>query len=170
LIRQVKKLITTFFYLGYIPLAPGTFGSIAGLLIYIILRHNIYLLTAAATLTVALGFCLSGQVAKLFNRQDPQQIVIDEISGMLISFSGLPNGLQAVPAGCPLFSGFSGIDWPWLIAGFAIFRILDIVKPFPANRFQAQGGSLGIMGDDIVAGIYTNLILRAWLMFTVGGL
>ena len=101
------------------------------------------------SLTMILGFLLAGGTAKLFIRRDPPQIVIDEINGMLISFLALPLGQVAMP-----------VDRLILIAGFVIFRILDVIKPYPANRFQRQQGSLGIMGDDIVAGIYTNLILR----------
>ena len=94
-----------------------------------------------------LGFYLSGKAAKLFNRRDPPQIVIDEINGMLITFLGLP------------------ADKVTLIAGFVIFRILDAVKPYPANRLHHQGGSLGIMGDDFIAGIYANFTLRLILSF-----
>ena len=80
--------------------------------------------------------------------------MIDEINGMLISFLGLSAAGAGIAA-----------DKLTLIAGFVIFRILDAIKPYPANRLQRRWGSLGIMGDDIVAGIYTNLILRLILSF-----
>jgi len=154
LVAQIKKLITTFFYLGYLPLIPGTFGSVVGLFIYIFLRENLYLLILVHCLIIISGFLLTGETAKLFNRRDPPQIVIDEINGMLISFLGLSAAGAGIAA-----------DKLTLIAGFVIFRILDAIKPYPANRFHRLRGSLGIMGDDIVAGIYTNLILRLILSF-----
>lgn len=151
----LTKLITTFFFLGYLPLIPGTFGSVAGLFIYFLLRENFFLLILLSFLIIISGFLLAGKAAELFNRRDPPQIVIDEISGMLVSFLALPVG-QA---------GFSGNEKSILLLGFIIFRILDAVKPYPANRLHRQKGSLGIMGDDLIAGIYTNLILRIALMF-----
>jgi phosphatidylglycerophosphatase A len=154
LIAQTKKLITTCFYLGYLPLIPGTFASVAGLYIYILFRESFYLLLLVHCLIIILGFLLSGKTAKLFNRRDPRQIVIDEINGMLIGFLGLSYGHLT-----------SGQDRLFLLSGFIIFRIFDALKPYPANRLQRIGGSLGIMGDDIVAGIYTNIILRALLIF-----
>jgi len=92
------------------------------------------------------GFILTGRVAKLFNRRDPPQIVIDEINGILISFLGIPT------------------DKLILLLGFIIFRLLDATKPYPANRLHRLGGSFGIIGDDIIAGIYTNFTLRLILL------
>jgi len=80
--------------------------------------------------------------------------VIDEINGMLIGFFALPYGHLGSPQ-----------DRLFLLSGFIIFRIFDALKPYPANRLQRLGGSLGIMGDDIIAGIYTNIILRILLIF-----
>lgn len=151
---QIRKLITTFFYLGYLPLIPGTFGSLASLFIYIGIRQNPYILILVSCLIIILGFVLSGQTAAEFKRRDPPQIVIDEISGMLISFLALP--------ACAVSGSFNRLT---LILGFLFFRIFDSLKPYPANKVHRLGGSLGIMGDDIIAGIYTNLVLRAVLIF-----
>ena len=89
------------------------------------------------------GFLLAGKTATIFNRHDPAQIVIDEVNGMLISFLGLSIENKLI-----------------LFTGFIVFRILDSIKLYPANLFHRKTGSVAIMGDDIVAGIYTNLILR----------
>ena len=97
---------------------------------------------------------MAGKTAKLFKRRDPPQIVIDEINGMLIGFLGLSFGQAGILA-----------DRLILLGGFIIFRIFDALKPYPANRLHRLDGSFGIMGDDIVAGIYTNLILRVLLIF-----
>ncbi|MBU1871695.1 MAG: phosphatidylglycerophosphatase A [Candidatus Omnitrophica bacterium] len=126
---------------------PGTFGSLAGFFIFIILKGNPYVLFSVTSLTLIMGFLLSGKAARLFSQSDSPRIVIDEVSGMLISFLGLPVALLA------------GLN-PALVSGFIIFRIIDTIKIYPANRFHRLQGSLGIMGDDIIAGLYTNLILR----------
>ncbi len=149
---SLKKLITSFFFVGYIPLIPGTFASLVGLFIYILLVKNLYILFFAHLIIVVLGFFLTGSVARAFNHRDPPQIVIDEVNGMLISFIGLPI----------LYLGRGGLI---LAIGFIVFRLFDIIKPYPINRLEQIKGSLGIMGDDIVAGIYTNLILRLILSF-----
>ncbi len=140
------KLVTTFFFVGYLPFAPGTFGSFAGLLLYAAVQFNIHLLAGVSALIIFLGFLLSGKAAKLFDHGDPSCVVIDEVAGMFIAVFGLPFKI------------------PVLVAGFIIFRIFDITKLPPANRFQLKRGSLGIMGDDLVAGVYTNFLLRAVLI------
>ena len=84
--RFLIKLITSFFFIGYLPLIPGTFGSIVGLCIFIFLRHNPVILLLVGCLIMIIGFCLCGRAAKLFGRRDPPQIVVDEITGMLIKY------------------------------------------------------------------------------------
>ena len=152
---KIKKLITSFFYIGYLPLMPGTFGSLAGLIIYIILRKNFTFLLCAELIIIILGFIFAGRAAKLINNPDPPQIVIDEVAGILISFTGLP------------LAGISNrlIYRLILPLGFIIFRIIDIVKLPPINRLHRGEGSLAIMGDDIIAGFYTHLALRFILFF-----
>ena len=152
--NKLKKIISSFFYIGYIPFASGTFASAAALAIYIITRNNFLLTLFIQIIILALGFILAGTSAKLFNRQDPSQIVIDEVNGMLLCFIALP---QVVVGSLE--------DKIILGSGFVIYRIFDIFKPYPANRLQRLSGSVGIMGDDIVAAIYTNLILRILLSF-----
>ena len=127
---------------------PGTFGSAIGLIIYVALGNSLFLFTLITALIILSGLFLADKASVAFNRPDPPQIVIDEIGGMLISFLGIL-----------VYNKFI------LLAGFVIFRILDIIKPYPANIFHRKRGSAGIMGDDIVAGIYTNLILRFILFF-----
>ncbi len=141
------KVAATFFYVGYLPLVPGTFGSIAGLILYFFLKGNSLLYLAAVLLIGFLGFVCSGRAEKIFATQDPKYVVIDEVTGMLISLAFLP------------------YDIKWVVIGFFLFRLLDTLKPFPASRFQRMHGSLGIMGDDIVAGIYCNIVLQIvfWL-------
>ncbi len=137
------KLFTTFFYVGFLPFIPGTFGSAAGIALYYLIKDNPYLYIGALFAVILLGFLFCGKAEEAFGRKDPKYVVIDEVAGMLLSLAFLPQ------------------DWRLVAMGFVIFRLLDTIKPFPATGLQDKHGSLGIMGDDLAAGIYTNLVLQA---------
>ncbi len=147
-INFLTNIITTFFCIGYIPVISGTFASFFAVAIYFILKANVLWLILAVLLILILGFLFSGRQERVLDRNDPSCIVIDEVSGMLLSLVFLP------------------YSWKIVLSAFILFRVLDIFKPFPINRFQKMSGSLGIMGDDILAGIFTNIILQAALRFT----
>ena len=137
-------LIATGLYSGYLPKAPGTWGSLVGLLLFLFLQNlslPVYLAVVAGLFIV--GSFAAGETEKILDNRDPGIVVIDEIVGMLIA-------LTAIPA-TPLT----------LALGFILFRFFDIAKPFPI-RFVDQRfhGGLGIMLDDVVAGIYTLAALR----------
>ena len=138
--------LSSFFYVGYLPLIPGTFGSFAGLVLFFLVKNNpgIYLISTLAV--IILGYLVSGRAEEIAKIKDARFIVIDEVSGMLLSLIFLPYYNVAV-----------------ICAGFLLFRLLDTFKPFPAGRFEKLKGSAGIMGDDLVAGIYTNIILQVVL-------
>lgn len=154
---------------GYLPLAPGTWGSLVGVVIYVlagIVNYNIgisllhrgsngaaiELWLHAANLVLVVAICIvaikaSDRAAEYFGEKDPGKIVVDEVAGQLIVF---------------LFIPFTR-TW-WIIAsGFLLFRFFDIVKPFPANETQELPGGLGICADDIVAGIYAGVVLNVIL-------
>lgn len=135
------KTLSTFFYVGFLPLIPGTIASLVGVAIFYFTGGNFWIMTLLAASIMILGFTVSGKAEKLFNKKDAKCIVIDEVAGMLLSLMFLP------------------FDIKYVIAAFVLFRLLDILKPYPANRIQDLKGSMGIMGDDIVAGLYTNLIM-----------
>jgi phosphatidylglycerophosphatase A len=145
---SVALPLATVFGVGYVPLAPGTFGSAVGLALWAVLPSS----WSAQVLTIAVLAVLgswSGSVAERhFNRTDPSQVVLDEVLGMVITLFLNPVG------------------WPGAIAGFGLFRIADIIKPYPANRFEKLPGGAGIMADDAMAAVYTNLVLRAILAIT----
>jgi phosphatidylglycerophosphatase A len=134
---------------GYAPFASGTVGSAVGLALYWIPGFErpewIIPVTAAA---LFFGIIASGRMEKVFGH-DPAQVTIDEVVGMWIALLLLPKA--------------------WLTAAlaFVIFRVLDIVKPYPARAFDRRWGGTGIMLDDVVSGIYTNLVLRVLLMFGI---
>jgi phosphatidylglycerophosphatase A len=136
------KTTSTFFYIGYLPFIPGTFASLAGLFIFMLIRNCLFTQLVFTFCFLTLGFLTSGQAERLLNQKDAKFIVIDEVAGMFLSLLFLPCDLRI-----------------FLIA-FFIFRILDTLKPFPAERIQNLHGSVGIMGDDIIAGLYTNVTLQ----------
>lgn len=137
------KLISTFFYVGYIPFAPGTFGSIAAFAIYFpLMMLNQWMIYLAAIILVTLaGVWASGVTERTGGISDPSYVVIDEVAGQLITLFLLP------------------FSWKILIAGFFLFRIFDIIKPFPGRRAEKLHGGWGIMMDDVIAGVYGNIVL-----------
>jgi phosphatidylglycerophosphatase A len=139
--------LATFGYIGYFPIAPGTVGSAAGLLVYgavAMTASPVVELTAILVLGI-LGIWAGTAAERFFGGIDPGPVVIDEVVGMLITLAFMP------------------IGWHSALAGFFIFRLLDVIKPFPAGRFERLPGGLGVMLDDTMAAIYGNLLLRAIL-------
>jgi phosphatidylglycerophosphatase A len=141
----VPIALATAFGAGYMPKAPGTWGSAVGLLLWFLLPASTWAQLAAIALVVIAGSWSAGVAERHFGRHDPGQVVIDEVAGMLIT-------LFLNPAG-----------WLSAAGGFLLFRAADILKPFPARRLERLPGGLGIMADDVMAGIYANLALRAIL-------
>jgi phosphatidylglycerophosphatase A len=132
---------------GYIPFAPGTFGSAAGLVLWWFLRSSPPAQALAILVVFAAGVWSGNAAERHYARTDPGYVVIDEVVGMLITLFLIPVG------------------WPGAVAAFLLFRAADIVKPFPANRLERLHGGLGIMADDAMAGVYANVALRGgiWL-------
>ncbi len=140
--KKIIKLIASGFYLGYSPIAPGTIGSILGVLVFIRLYSfpTAYVLVTLSLLI--LGFLIAGRAESLYGEKDSGKIVIDEIAGMCIVYLGMPYKLWII------------------IAGFLIYRVFDIFKPQPIKRIEKISGSAGIMLDDVLAAVYANLILQ----------
>jgi phosphatidylglycerophosphatase A len=131
---------------GYAPVAPGTFGSAAGLVLWWLLPQSTAVQFAAILIVFALG-SWSGSVAERhFKRTDPGHVVLDEVLGMQITLFLNPVG------------------WVGALIGFLLFRVADIIKPYPANRLEALHGGFGIMADDAMAAVYSNIALRLVLM------
>lgn len=140
--RFLVKTLTTFFGIGYLPLVPGTFGSAAGLALFYLVKNNTTVHILITCALVSLGFLFAGQAEKIMNKKDARCIVIDEVSGMLLALLFIPYDIKLV------------------IIAFFLFRIFDSLKPYPVGLLEGLKGSLGIMSDDIVAGLYTNFILQ----------
>lgn len=142
---RLAVFIATVGYCGYFPVAPGTIGSAAGLLLYLVVAWagSPILDVAVIGLIFAAGAWAATHAERFFGGIDPGPVVIDEVLGMLITLAFIPAGWQA------------------MLAGFLLFRILDVIKPFPADRLEKFHGGFGIMADDAMAGVYANLALRA---------
>ena len=129
---------------GYIPLAPGTWGSAVGVLLFwALLRLPVWPLVVTVVAIAFLSCWIADLAEGLLGAKDPQVIVIDEVAGMLVTLLFLP------------------VNWQVALAGFFFFRLFDIWKPFPARWLQDHlPGGWGVVGDDIMAGIYANLVLQ----------
>jgi len=204
--------IATALGVGYIPKAPGTFGSLVGIIVAI-LTHPVslfLLLTASINghtiysgigvdipplqerwafvvllvpsmfvfLCVSLvGVWSSSKAAAYAGVSDPQFVVIDEVSGMVLTLVlgiaplGLPTHLLPTENASvfALYSGLSLLNWKYLLLGFLLFRLFDIWKPFPVRRLEKLPRGWGIMADDWMAGIYAAILLRVALHFGLLG-
>ncbi|RKY51485.1 MAG: phosphatidylglycerophosphatase A [Candidatus Neomarinimicrobiota bacterium] len=145
LVDRLSYFIATSFYTGYFPIAPGTVGSGLALIIFYVFPElrglYLFLLTG---LVFFIGVWAATEVEKT-DGHDASIINIDEVVGMWVSLLFLP-------------AGISGI-W-WWVGAFFVFRAFDVVKPFPVGWSQKLPGGWGVMVDDVLAGIYTNLLLR----------
>lgn len=142
-------MIASVFYIGYLPVAPGTLGSLASLVLYYFICHDALIMAVVILIVIILGFMTAGRVEKVFGEKDPGEIVIDEFAGMLISLYRLPPTMG------------------YVVTGFLLFRFFDIVKPKPIQSLEKLKGSLGIMSDDIIAGVYANMILQVIYIFNL---
>lgn len=139
---KLIKLISTFFYVGDIPVASGSIASLLGVLIYLIAGYHTGIYLLLIFLVSALGFLVSGKMEILTKQKDPSCVVIDEVAGCMIAFFMLP------------------VNWAVLITAYFLFRAFDMFKIYPANKLEEKAGSVGIMMDDIVAGLYTNIVMH----------
>ncbi len=141
---RVALLLATWLNLGYSPVAPGTVGTLGGLVLLAAIRWtgSLPLEIAAIGVLLALGVWSAHVAERHFGLEDPGPVVIDEVAGILITLVLLPS------------------VWQVFLAGFVLFRIFDIVKPYPAGRLERLRGGVGIMADDVMAAIYANLVLQ----------
>ena len=142
-LRRLGVFIATCAHVGYAPVAPGTFGSAVGLAVYYLLRRqaSIAVELGAIALILVVGLWSATEAEHHFGGIDPGPVVIDEVIGMLITLALHP--VNVVGA----------------IIGFFIFRVLDVVKPWPARRLELLPGGFGVVLDDVMAGIYGNLLI-----------
>ena len=141
---RLAVFIASFGYCGYFPIAPGTVGSAAGLVVYLLVwwTQSRAVEVCLIVLLFAAGVRAGTAAERYFGGIDPGPVVIDEVAGMLITLAFIPVG------------------WSGALAGFFIFRVFDVIKPWPAGRLESLHGGLGMMADDVMAAIYANLALR----------
>ncbi len=145
---RLAVLAGTGLYTGYFPVASGTFGTLVGVVLFILISGSPPLFYWTVVLVVvAAGIWSAGRCERIFGQKDSSQVVIDEIAGYLVAMFAVP----AKPG--------------WILAGFVLFRVADVIKPPPAGYADREmKGGTGVMLDDLVAGAYTWLALQAALM------
>ena len=142
--RNVALFIATGGYSGYAPAVPGTAGSVVGLALYALVRvtGGSLLELLVLLVVVATGIWAATVGERHFQQKDPGAVVIDEVAGMLVTLLWIP------------------LTWQGALAGFVMFRLFDIVKPFPARSAERLPGGWGVMTDDLVAGVYAHVAVR----------
>jgi phosphatidylglycerophosphatase A len=148
--KFIMRSFASFFGLGYLPAAPGTWGSIGAFLVWLLFLRD---LSPKAYLVIVILFTFFAiYVAdfankKCYKKKDSPHIVIDEVVGYFISMIFVSSSIY------------------WGIAGLVLFRFFDILKPYPVNKAEGLPGGLGVMADDILAGLYVAMILNATAYF-----
>ncbi len=146
--KTVAKVISTFFGIGYFPLAPGTLISLAAVLVYkfFLFRLSPVYFLVMLVFIFFIGVWASSIVSQVSQKDDPRFIVIDETLGqLLILFKLNP-------------------QWPLLLAAFFFFRVFDIIKPFPIKKVENFPAGWGIMLDDLVAALYGGILINIYLL------
>ena len=142
--NKIYKLLSTFFGLGYSPFAPGTVGTLGAVVFYLLLVSFLdttaYL--AITFIVIAVAVAVSSEAVKIFEKHDPQEVVIDEVAGFLVTMLFLE----------PTFIN--------IVLGFILFRAFDILKPFPCRKLESLRGGYGIVMDDVAAGVWANIIIH----------
>ena len=151
--RRLALLIATCGYVGFVPVAPGTAGSAAGVVLFYLARalDAAWAEPALILAVVAAGVWAASSAEQQLGRTDPGPVVVDEVAGMLITLAWVP----VTPLGA--------------LMAFLIFRVLDVVKPWPARQFERLHGGLGIMADDVMAGVYGQLLMRVLVLIAPVG-
>ena len=142
MIKDFRTMLATFFYIGFLPKAPGSAATLAGVAISYLLMGHTALYILVTVLVTVVGFAVSGQVEEAMGKKDPGCIVIDEVAGVMIAFYALPPTL------------------PVMWTAFFLFRAFDMFKIYPGNKLEGLKGSAGIMLDDLMAGVYTLIVMH----------
>ena len=149
LISVLLKNIATLGFIGYLPKAPGTFSTFVALLFFALLKPTIPVHIFLIIFVTAIGTIASSRAERILNEKDSSHIVIDEFAGYALSVLLLPHTLL------------------YLVVSFLLFRFFDILKPFPIRWIERTvPGGYGVMADDLAAGMYTNLVMHAWILLT----
>ena len=151
-VHRLILVLATWGGVGFLPIAPGTWGTAAALPLWWLLTHlgfPGYLLALAALLVVSL--IVAGPAQDLLGRKDHPAIVIDEVAGLLTALAGVP------------------LSWTWAFAGFLAFRAFDILKPWPISRLNRGTSGLAVVADDLAAGVLARVVVALLMMIGGGG-
>ena len=140
---KIYLTMATMFGIGYTPVCPGTAACLAAVLVFLIIKVRVYFFIFTL-ISIAVSFLVSGRAEKIFKQKDCKRIVIDDFSGMLITYLFIPRNTKFI----------------FIVAGFFLFRMLDMLKIPPADRIEKLDGAKAVVGDDVVAGIYACIILN----------
>ena len=142
--KKTVTILATGFFIGNMPVAPGTFGTVLGLpLCFLLSGLDLPFAILLSIIFVFFAIWIAHDAELILKKKDPGCIVIDEIAGIMVTFIGLPFNITTA------------------VAGFLIFRLFDILKPFPIRHLERKlSGGAGVVLDDVAAGIYSNLSLR----------
>lgn len=144
---MLLKHIATLGGIGHLPFAPGTFGTLAGLIFIFLFKPSVILHLGFAVFFIIIGIIASDYTENLLGQKDPKCVVIDEFAGYIVSVLFLP------------------MEWFYLISAFFLFRFFDIIKPTPIKKLEHSfKKGLGIMADDMGSAVYTNILLQIWKM------
>jgi phosphatidylglycerophosphatase A len=144
-VDTLLKYVATLGIIGYIPFAPGTFGTLCAFVFFIIVKPSLFFHLALLALFIPVGIISSHSAERSLNTKDSSHIVIDEFCGYLLSVLFLP------------------FSFLYALSAFFLFRVFDILKPFPIRRIERTfSGGTGVMADDMAAALYTNIILQIW--------
>ena len=149
-VGKISLMLSTWFFSGLMPLAPGTFGTIGSVPFIIALSYlDVYFKSLTLVILIVVAVWSSGKSGEIMGRKDPPEIVIDEVAGFSVTMCFLPPTLVGI------------------ISGFILFRLMDIFKPFPIKRLEkGLKGGYGIVADDLMAGLYAFAGTKAllWLL------
>lgn len=152
MIERLAYFIATAGFVGRFPVAPGTAGSVAGIALYALIRlfGTVEVEAAALVVTLVVGIWSANVAERLLGGKDPGPVVIDEVLGILITLAFL----DVNPLGA--------------FVGFLLFRVFDVIKPYPAGRMERLPGGFGVMLDDAMAALYAHAAMRLLVAFLPG--
>lgn len=145
---RVLRHIATLGFVGFVPVAPGTAAALVAFVLVALVKVPAPLYVMVTLAVIVVGTISAGAVEDLSGGRDPGYVVIDEFAGYLVAAAFLPG------------------TWAYLAAAFVLFRVFDILKPPPIRAMQNLRGGLGIMADDLVAGLFSNILLQIWRMIS----
>ena len=147
--KTVVRLISTFFYAGYVPKISGTAGSVCGLLLFLLVNYSLPVTVITLLVLTAAALLVIREAEEIFGQKDSRRIVIDEVIGMMIALLFIPMK--------PVF----------IVLAFVLFRVFDITKPFPIRRIEKMESPWGVVLDDVVAAVYANLAVQLIAMLAL---